>query len=102
AERGVTLEMCPTSNLHTGAIATLSEYPLRYYMEQDVRVTINTDDPGISNTSLTNEYLLAIQHMEIDFQAICQTILHAAAASFLPESERRELVTWFQGALAPL
>lgn len=102
AERGVTLEMCPTSNLHTGAIATLSEHPLRYYLEQDVRVTINTDDPGISNTSLTDEYLLAIQYMEIDFQAIRQTILHAAVASFLPESERHELVTWFQGALAPL
>lgn len=102
AERGVTLEMCPTSNLHTGAIATLSEYPLRHYLEQDVRVTINTDDPGISNTFLTDEYLLAIQHMEIDFQAIRQTILHAAAASFLPESEQRELVAWFKGALAPL
>ncbi|MGQ9503053.1 MAG: adenosine deaminase [Anaerolineae bacterium] len=102
AERGVTLEMCPTSNLHTGAIATLSEHPLPYYLEQDVRVTINTDDPGISNTSLTDEYVLAVQHMGIDFQTIRQTILYAAAASFLPESERHDLITWFKEALAPL
>ncbi len=100
AERGVTLEMCPTSNLHTGAVATLSEHPLRHYLEQDVRVTINTDDPGISNVSLTGEYMLAVQHMGIDLQMICQTILYAAAASFLPESERRGLITQLKEALA--
>ena len=102
AERGITLEMCPTSNLHTGAVATLSEHPLRHYLEQDVCVTINTDDPGISNVSLTDEYMLAVQHMGIDLQMIHQTILHAATASFLPESERHELVTQFEEALAPL
>lgn len=102
AERGITLEMCPTSNLHTGAIAALSDYPLRYYLERNVRVTINTDDPGISNTSLTDEYMLAIQHLGIDFPTICQTILYAAAATFLPESERLEMVAWFESALVPL
>jgi len=102
AERGITLEMCPTSNLHTGAIATLSDYPLRHYLKQDVRVTINTDDPGISNTSLTDEYMLALQHMGIELHMLHQTILYAAAAVFLPESERNELVTWFEEALVRL
>jgi adenosine deaminase len=101
-ERGVTLEMCPTSNLHTGAVTTLSEHPLHRYLEQDVRVTINTDDPGISNTTLTDEYLLAIQHMGIDFQAVRRTTLYAATAAFLPEDERRELVNWFKEALSSL
>lgn len=102
AERGITLEMCPTSNFHTGAIAAFSNYPLRHYLEQDVRVTINTDDPGISNTSLTDEYMLAVQHLGIDLPMIHQTILYAAAAAFLPESERHELITWFEEALVTL
>ncbi len=102
AEQGVTLEMCPTSNLHTGAVAGPSEHPLRRYLERGVRVTINTDDPGISSTTLTDEYLLAVQHMGMDLPAIQQTILYAAAAAFLPKDERGALVTWFEQVFAPL
>jgi adenosine deaminase len=60
----VALEMCPTSNLHTGVITNLAHHPLSTYQKLGIRVTINTDDPSISNTSLTDEYLVAARGME--------------------------------------
>jgi adenosine deaminase len=99
AERGTALEMCPTSNHHTGAVAVLSEHPLRRYMESGVNVTINTDDPAISTTTVTQEYLVAVQQIGLTLAELRETILAAAASAFLPEDDRRQLVSWFETAL---
>jgi adenosine deaminase len=101
AERGVTLEMCPTSNLHTGAIAALRDHPLLRYQDANVPVTINTDDPGVSNNTLTDEYLVAVRDLGMSPSALRGTIIRAAEAAFLPEVERRRMVAWFEQALSP-
>lgn len=95
----VTLEMCPTSNLQTGAISRLGQHPLWAYQQVGIRVTINTDDPSISNTTLTDEYLVALRGIGIPLRAIRNMILSAAEAAFLPEPERQRLVKWFRQAL---
>lgn len=99
ARNRTTLEMCPTSNLHTGAVPTMRDHPLRRYQEAGVRVTINTDDPGISNTTLTDEYVAAIQDVGLTPAGLRQAIIDAAASAFLPEDERARLVAWFDQAL---
>lgn len=53
---GVTLEMCPTSNRQTHAIEDMSKYPFMDYLNQGVKVTLNTDDMGIERTTLANEF----------------------------------------------
>ena len=55
---GVTAELCYTSNLQTGAWSAAKEYPLRYFMERGVKVTLNTDNTAVSKTSLKREYEL--------------------------------------------
>ncbi len=55
-ERGITLEMCPTSNRQTHAVESMDDYPFMRYLEKGVRVTLNTDDPGIEGTTLAGEY----------------------------------------------
>jgi adenosine deaminase len=55
AERGIPLEMCPISNLRTGAVARIEDHPIRRYFEKGIRVTVNTDDPAMFNTSLAEE-----------------------------------------------
>ena len=54
-ERGVTLEMCPTSNRRTEAVSHLEDHPARRLLDQDVSVTINTDNPGLFAIDLTHE-----------------------------------------------
>lgn len=55
AGEGVTLEMCPTSNWLTGGVADLRHHPARRLLHEGVRVTLNTDDPGLMGIDLTHE-----------------------------------------------
>ncbi len=70
AERRIALEICPTSNLRTGALArqlgrpdmqTLEDHPLRRFFEHGVPVDFGSDDPAMFGTSLLGEYRLAAQ-----------------------------------------
>jgi len=98
-QRAVTLEMCPTSNLQTGVVVALSRHPLCDYHQAGVRVTINTDDPSISNTTLTDEYAVALHAMGVTLPSLRRMIINAARAAFLPDPERQQLVDWFEQAL---
>ncbi|MEB3299702.1 MAG: adenosine deaminase [Candidatus Sericytochromatia bacterium] len=62
-DRGVTLECCLSSNLHTGAIARLEDHPLRAMMAAGLKVTLNTDNPTLSRTTLAREWALARQYL---------------------------------------
>jgi len=55
-DKGIVLEMCPTSNRQTHAIPDMSKYPLVEYLNQGIKVTLNTDDMGIEGTTLAEEY----------------------------------------------
>jgi adenosine deaminase len=101
ARHNITLEMCPTSNVHTGAISRLGQHPLGAYQKIGLRVTINTDDPSVSNTTLTDEYLVALQDIGLSLRALRQTIITSAESAFLAEPERQRLVEWFNQALPP-
>ncbi|MFR3264746.1 MAG: hypothetical protein ACLTQN_01895 [Blautia massiliensis (ex Durand et al. 2017)] len=50
-DAGIFLEMCPTSNRQTKAVADMSSYPLKTFLERGLKVTLNTDDPAIERTS---------------------------------------------------
>lgn len=58
ARRGTVLELCPTSNLQTAIYSDIKEYPIREFLEAGIRVTINTDNRMVSNTTLEKEYTL--------------------------------------------
>jgi adenosine deaminase len=98
----VTLEMCPTSNMQTGIIPKLAKHPMYAFYQIGIPVTINTDDPSISNTTLTDEFLVATRGAGVPFRVLPEMILNAARAAFLPEPEKSRLVDWFERALADL
>lgn len=85
AERGVTLEMCPTSNERTRAVPTLEAHPAPSLLSKGVRVTINTDDPGLFAIDLTHELEVATGVLGFEADDVRAVTENALAASFLPE-----------------
>lgn len=63
AEHRIPLEVCPTSNVCTKAVADLGRHPLALLRDNGVLVTLNSDDPGMFSTTLTDEYVVAHEHL---------------------------------------
>ena len=91
-ERGTTFEVCITSNVHSGVVPSLEAHPLKDMLAEGLNVTLNTDDPSISQISLSDEYRLAIEEMNIPLETLQERDLAAAQASFLPLVAREALV----------
>jgi len=91
-ERRVTFEVCPTSNYQSGVVEELSAHPLPQMMAAGLNVTVNTDDPSISQIELSDEYRLACETLGLELDQLRACVLHAAQAAFLPEGERQSLV----------
>lgn len=90
-ERGTALEVCLTSNLQTGSVYSLSHHPLPDMLALGLRVTLNTDDPSISDTTLTDEYLIAVTTMGLDLDQLRTIVFNAVDAAFLSDEERLRL-----------
>ena len=90
-ERGTTFEVCVTSNYHSGAVPVLAEHPLLEMMLKGLNVTINTDDPSISQITLSDEYRVITEELGLSLGILRERVLSAARASFLPARERNRL-----------
>ena len=91
-ERGTVLELCPTSNWLSGVCATKESHPFRTIMEAGIRTTLNTDDPGIMNIDLLDEYRLLRDGMGFTQAEFVQMNQWARNASFIPEA--RKAAVW--------
>jgi len=98
-KKGITLEVCPTSNIQTGVVERVWDHPLPDLMAMRVPVSINTDDPSVSDTTLTDEYRIAISAMRLTVDDVKASIVRAAEASFQPKEERRRMAAWFEREL---
>ena len=81
-ERQITLELCPTSNLNTGIFTSYKEYPLRRLMEAGVRVSINTDNMTVSNTTLRREWDHMIRAFRLTDEEIAKIVSDTQKAAF--------------------
>jgi len=90
-QRNVTLEICPTSNLQTGAVDNFGLHPLRDLYVLGVNVTLNTDDPSVSDTTLTDEYMVAVLGLGVSVHDLRRCTRNSIRAAFLPPAERQQL-----------
>ncbi len=91
-DRRVPLEMCPSSNVHTGAAASLAEHPIGLLMDLRFRVTVNTDNRLMSGVSLSEEFLLLAEHHGIDLAAMQWLTVNAMKSAFIHFDERLHLI----------
>lgn len=82
AKKGTGIEMCPTSNLQTKAIDGWSNYPLLDFIEQGIKVSVNTDNRTVSNTNMTKELRLIYEHFGQDEGLIYKLLNNAVETSF--------------------
>jgi adenosine deaminase len=87
-DRRVPLEICLTSNLHTGAAESYAEHPFKYFFDKRFRVTLNTDNRLMSNVSMTGEYAVAAREYGLDFSDLEKIAINSMKSSFLPYKER--------------
>jgi adenosine deaminase len=91
-ERGVTLEMCPTSNWLTQGVESVDRHPILRLLQRGVRVTLNSDDPGLFGIDLTHEWEVARDQLGFtgdDFRAVTANALRA---SFLPDEAKSDVL----------
>jgi len=87
----ITLEICLTSNWQTRSIRSLKYHPLKYYYDQGIRVTINTDNRLMSGTTLTKEFLLAHKLFGFKLHDFREMIIMAMKSAFIPYAERKTI-----------
>jgi adenosine deaminase len=80
----IPLEICLTSNVQTGAARTIETHPFRFYYDYGLRVTINTDNRLVSDTTLTDELYLAAKHHNLNMDDLKSIILDSFKSAFLP------------------
>jgi adenosine deaminase len=84
----VPLEICLTSNLHTGASRTYAEHPFKLFFDKRFRVTLNTDNRLMSDVTMAGEYAVAAREYGLDFADLEKLSINAMKSSFLPYKDR--------------
>jgi adenosine deaminase len=92
AERGIVLEVCPTSNVATGVFASYEDHPLGALREAGVRVTLNSDDPPYFGCSIGGEYAVARERLGVDEGELIEITRTALEGAFAEDAVKRDLL----------
>lgn len=91
AERQIGMEICPTSNVRTRAVASLDEHPLPQLVQAGLLVTINSDDPPMFGTTLNDEYAVAARLLGAGREGLAGLARNAVTASFLDPAGKQRI-----------
>ena len=92
AETGIPLEVCPSSNVATRAVAAIADHPITAFVDAGVTVTVNSDDPPMFGTSLNREYEIAADLLDLDEAGVADLARTAVRASFAEESVKTRVL----------
>ena len=91
-DKRIPLEMCPSSNVHTGAAPSVAEHPIGLLRDLRMRVTVNTDNRLMSATSMSREMALLVEAFGYDWADLQWFTINAMKSSFIPFDERLVLI----------
>jgi adenosine deaminase len=87
-DKRIPLEICLLSNVHTGATPSLAEHPFRTFYQEKFRVTLNTDNRLMSQTTMSQEFEAAAQTFGLSLEDFEKITINAMKSAFLPYKER--------------
>ena len=93
----ITLEICLTSNWQTRSVSSLHYHPLKYYYQKGMRVTLNTDNRLISDTTLTEEFFLAHRLYQFSLKDFRKITIIAMKSAFIRHQDRVEMIKAIAG-----
>jgi adenosine deaminase len=91
-DKRIPLEICLMSNLHTGATPSLAEHPFRVFFQEQFRVTLNTDNRLMSNTTMTREFQAAAATYGLTLNDFEKLTINAMKSAFIPYNERCHII----------
>jgi adenosine deaminase len=91
-DKRIPLEICLLSNVHTGATPSLEQHPFKILYQEKFRVTLNTDNRLMSDTSMTNEFLAAAETFGLTLDDFEKITINAMKSAFLPYGARCDLI----------
>lgn len=95
-DRGVALEQCITSNYQTGSWVDEHQHPFGELYRLGVPVTLNSDDPFIQDTDLSDDYVKAVQYFNLDRNDLVRINQNALEAAFVSDTEKKVLLADYQ------
>jgi len=100
--RQIPVDMCPTSNVETGAVRSYADHPLADFLRRGLLVTVNSDDPAMFGTSLTQEYSVCWQELGLAWSELKLLCLNGIRGSFLPDKDKERFLEEFTEELAEI
>ena len=94
-DKKIALEMCPSSNVQTGATKSLADHPIDKLQKLGFAVTINTDNRLMSGTSMSKEMEIVVDTFGWDFEKLEAVTLNAMNSAFISAGERQEIIEKF-------
>ncbi len=94
-ERQIPLEICVVSNVKTKVCESVESHPIKQYYEDGLMVTVNSDDPTMFNTTITQEYLVIAQKLNFTVNDIKQLTMNGIEASFMSENDKETMKAQF-------
>ncbi len=88
----IPLEVCLKSNVQTAAVDAIENHPLKFYMDFGLRVTLNTDNRLVTDTSITEEYKLACQVFHLTYDEVKRLVVDGFKSAFMPFRKKREVI----------
>lgn len=96
-DKNITLEICPTSNIQTCICEGFADHPISKIYKKGIRVTINTDNMTVSNTSLENEYKNLINQTDLTKEDIIKMNMNSINSAFISNGEKEKLIKILKG-----
>jgi adenosine deaminase len=88
----IPLEICISSNVQTGAVKEFSAHPFRFYLDMGLRVTINTDNRLITDTTMTDEFHRAYREYDLYPVDVLDLVMAGVKSAFIPYEYKREMI----------